>query len=390
MQSIEDSLEDRVVQGTCHPEFSRVRQAFIANFTRRGEVGAAVCVYLDGKPVVDLWGGLMRADTGMRWHRDTLVCMMSVTKGMLALCAHALVDTGQLSLDARVAEYWPEFGQASKDRITVRQLLSHQAALLFPDLAPPGSLLDWRVIVDALERQHPEWEPGTQGAYHSATYGHLVGELIRRASGGTTFPQVLARHFSGPLGADFQVGLTELQQVRAADIIENAGSTSLKAFADPTTRLGRAWRIRPRTSVLYYNSPVIRAAELGSNNGHGNARSVATIYAALAHGGELNGVRVLSEAAVDAMREEQWRGTCGMTGRHFRVAVGLFLNEQPCFPAGPNSCSFGHLGAGGAIGFADPHANLSFSYSPNAMCPGDGAGERCEALIDATYECLSS
>lgn len=378
-----------IAHGECQPQFEAVRRAFMQNFSQRGEVGAAVCVYVDGVVVADLWGGYMRASTQMPWQRNTLVCMMSVTKGMLALCAHALVDAGQLSLDACVAEYWPEFGQAGKERITVRQLLSHHAALVFPDLAPRESLLDWDVIVDALERQHPEWEPGTRGAYHSATYGHLVGELVRRASRGMTFPQLLAKHITGPLDADFQVGLTEEQQARAADIIENSGSTSLNAFSDPTTNLGRAWRIRPKTPVTYYNWRRIREAELGSNNGHGNARSVARIYAALANGGELNGARVLSEAAVAALREEQWSGICGMTGRHFRVAVGLFLNDQPCFTIGPNPLSFGHLGAGGAIGFADPSAKLAFSYSPNYMCAGEGAGERCEALIEAAYQCLS-
>jgi len=376
------------VAGDCDPRFAALRAEFERNFAQRGEVGAAVCVYLGGRPVVDLWGGHVDAARSKPWERDTIVCMMSVTKGMLALCAHALVDDGKLSLDAPVATYWPEFAQAGKADITVRQLLSHHAALLYPDLAPPESLLDWNTIISALERQKPEWAPGTRGAYHSATYGHLVGELLRRATGGMTFPEILAQRYSAPLDAAFYVGLDQAKQDRVADIIENPGSTSLQAFYDPTTNLGRAWRIRPRTKTTYYNRKEIRQAELGSNNGHGNARGVARIYAALAAGGVLDGVRVLSEASVRRLREQQWHEACGMTQRRFRVAVGVFLNEAPYFAVGPNPESFGHLGAGGSIGFADPGANLSFSYCTNYMCEGAGAGERCEALIESAYACL--
>ena len=376
-----------VARGFATPAFSAVAAVFAENFAQRGELGAAVCVYLDGVPVVDLWGGWLDEAQTNAWQSDTIVCMMSVTKGMLALCAHALIEDGLLQLDAPVALYWPEFAQAGKGAITVKQLLSHHAALLYPDHAAPESYLDWDGIVAALEIQHPEWTPGTRGAYHSATYGHLIGELIRRVSG-KTFPQVLAERFTGPLNADFHVALNDAELARTSDMVENPESTSLAAFYDPATNLGRAWRIRPRVAGSYYNWEPMRRAELGSNNGHGNARGVARIYAALARGGELDGVRVLHPQTIRDACVEQWHEACGMTGREFRVAVGLFLNAQPYFPSGPNPESFGHLGAGGAIGFADPVHRLSFSYCSNKMCAGAGAGDRCEALIHAVYAAL--
>ena len=374
------------LNGTWDPGFQPLAETFVQGFAARGEVGAAVCVYLDGRKVADLWGGC-RDQAGTRpWEADTLVGMMSVTKGMAALCAHALIEDGVLALDAPVSSYWPEFAQAGKAAITVQQLLSHHAALIYADAAPEGSMFDWNAVIAALELQAPEWQPGTLGAYHSSTYGYLVAELIRRAAG-RSLRELLRMRFTAPLGIDFFIGMDPEQEARAAEIIPNPDSASLKAFADPTTKLGRAQRLRIKGPELF-NSPGYRRGFLPSSNGHGNARSVARLYGALARGGEIDGIRVLSETTVCALRAEQWSNLCGLTDRHYRMGMGLFLNCPPLVPLGPNPSSFGHPGVGGAVGFADPDLRLSFSYSPNFMCAGAGVGERCAALIEATYRCV--
>lgn len=362
-------------------DFPRLRTAFAENFKSRGEVGAAVCLYVDGVPVVDLWGGMARPSIRQAWARDTLVCMMSVGKSLTALCALILVDRGMLELEAPVAHYWPAFAAAGKADIKVRTLLSGLAALLYADAAPENSGLDWDTVIRALEQQAPAWTPGETGAYHSVSYGFLVGELVRRVDGrpiNEFFREVVAE----PLVADFAFGLDDAQIMRTADIIPNPNSDTLKLMADSSTPLGHAWRILPGLEAQA-NSEAYRRAVFPSANGHGNARSAARIYAALACGGALDGVRLLSEATIEAARTEAWSGPCGMTGRDYRYGMGFFLNHPPLLPFGSNPRAFGHTGVGGSLVFADPEARLAFSYSPNAMCQGAGVGPRGEALIEA-------
>jgi CubicO group peptidase (beta-lactamase class C family) len=371
------------IEGTCDPRFGAVGAAFEENFRSRGEIGAAVCLYKNGRKVVDLWGGVADPATGAAWKQDTIVCMMSVGKAMAALCVHRLIDRGEIDLDAPVVRYWPRFGQAGKERITVRQLLGGQTALIYADAAPPGSLLDWELMIDALERQAPEWEPGTRGAYHSMSAGFLFGELVRQVDG--RGPGVFFRdEIAIPLGADYQIGLDDAQIARVAPLLPNPGSVTGNAMRDPSTKLGRAWRARP-DDPDFFNSDACRRGVLPSGNGHGNARGVARIFACLANDGELDGVRLFRPATVERMRQLQWEGICGMTDRHFRYALGLFVNSHPVMPMGPNAHAFGHAGAGGALGFADPENGIAFSYSPNFMCAGAGVGDRCPALIDAVY-----
>ncbi len=382
-----DDLLGSPIGGQCEPEFHAVAETFRRNFADRGEVGAAVCVYQDGRKMVDLWGGYRDAQRTRPWEPDTLVNVMSVTKGMGALCAHALIEDGKMALSDTVATYWPEFAQAGKSEITVQQLISHHAALIYADAVYDGAMFDWDAVIHALEIQPPAWEPGTLGAYHSSTYGFLVGELNRRVSGRST-PQILRDRFADPLGVEFYIGMTPEQSARAAEIITNPGSASLKAFADPTTKLGRAQKLRSKQPNLY-NSKDYHQGYAPSSNGHSNARSVARIYAALALGGAIDGVRVLRDDTVATLGTEQWDNICGLTDRPFRMGMGLFMSRPPLLPFGPNPGAFGHPGVGGAVGFADPERKLSFSYTPNFMCEGAGVGERCEALINATFRSIS-
>jgi CubicO group peptidase (beta-lactamase class C family) len=384
------STESENIQGDCHPTFERVKGAFQLNLTKRGEVGAAVSIYRSGQKVVDLWGGQLDRKSGAPWQSDTIVCMMSVGKSMAALCLLRLVDRGTVELEAPVAEYWPEFAQAGKDKITVRQILGGQAGLMYADHAPEGSIFDWDVMANALAKQAPEWPPGTRGAYHSSTQGFLLGEILHRVDG-RRFDIFFADEIAEPLGVDFQYGLSDKDIRRVTDLLPNRDSTTFKEIATPGTNLNRAWRPQPKVRGLV-NTETFRKAVFPSANGHGNARSIARIYGALANGGEIDGVRVLSPELIDELRKPSWEGICDLTGRQFRYGLGFFLSSYPDRELGthfsPNPRSFGHHGAGGAIGFCDPEANFSFSYSPNFMCAGAGVGERCEALIDATLRCI--
>lgn len=374
------------IGGDCDPRFGRIAEAFRTNFEARSELGAAVCVYEYGVPVVDLWGGYLDWERTRPWVADTIVCMASVTKGMSALCLHILVDRGLVDLDATMATYWPEFAQAGKEAITVRQSLGHNDGMIFNDAAKPGDWLDRERISDAIARQAPAWPPGTQGAYNSFNYGYLIGEIVRRVDGrsvGAMFREEIA----APLGIDYQVGIPESDLDRVSDLHINAESTTLNAFKDPSTRLARAWHTLPTDTDSHgpLNRTDFRIGDFPSGNGTGNARAVARVYAALAGGGEVDGIRIWSSESVARMREMQWNQTCGLTGRPFRMGLGLFLNSPPLLSMGPNAGAFGHMGAGGAFAFADPEAGLAFAYSPNFMCEGAGVGDRCDALVAALY-----
>ncbi len=375
-----------LTHGSCASPFQLVRDAFAENFSKHGEIGAAVCIYKDGQQVVDLWGGIADPATDTPWDRNTIVCMMSVGKAMAALCVLRLVDRGLIDLDAPVIRYWPEFGQAGKSEITVRTLLGGLAGLIYADHAPSGSAFDWNVMVQALEKQEPVWTPGTVGAYHSMTAGHLFGELVRRVDG-RMINVFFAEEIASPLGVDYLFGLADTDMARTATIIPNPGSTTFTQIADPTSKLGRAWRILPREPDIF-NSKAFRRSIFPSASGHGNARAIARIYAALGNNGSLDGYQILSPSLIDTLRAPSWEGECGLTGRDFRYGLGFFVSCAPLTPFGDNPRAFGHPGAGGAVGFTDPEAGLAFSYSPNFCCAGAGVGERCEGLIAAMFACV--
>lgn len=375
--------QDALIRGTCHSDFAAVGATFAANFRDSGEHGAAVCVYRDGEKCVDLWGGWADAARMRPWNEDTIVCMMSVGKGMVALCLWMLVDRGRIDLDAPVARYWPEFAGGGKAAITVRTLITGKAGLLYADAAPDGAGFDWATMIEAYERQAPEWPPGTKRGYHSASAGYLLGELVRRVDG-RPIDRFLEEEVCRPLGADYGFGTRGAAPDRVADIIPNPDSHTFAQSRDPATKMGRAWRLRP-DSPYHYNSEAMRTGLMPSTNGHGNARAVAKIYAALACGGSLDGVRLMSKETIDRLREQSWHGPCEMTDRVLRYAHGFFLNEPLTSPMGANPRSFGHPGSGGALGFADTENRIAFAYSPSKMCAGSGLGDRCTALCAAVY-----
>ncbi|NUT24821.1 MAG: beta-lactamase family protein [Streptomyces sp.] len=381
------------VHGDCDPRFAAVRTAFETNFRERGELGAAVTVTLDGRTVVDLWGGWADAARGRPWERDTLVNVWSTSKGPTALCAHLLADRGLLDLDAPVAVYWPEFAAAGKEQILVRHLLSHRAGL--SGLREPHSLqqlCDWELTTQRLAAMEPWWAPGTQSGYHALTYGFLVGEVVRRVSG--MLPGAfLEREVTGPLGIDFAIGLPEKDSGRVAELVHAppAASSEQAAVFDQLAPAALAALANPLVGAAQANSPEWRAAEIPAANGHGTARAVAALYGIFAGRGSYDGHRVLSSEAAERVREGQ--GSCrdlvlgaGFDGET-EVGLGLWLSG-PNGSYGPNPRAFGHDGFGGSCGLADPEAGVSLGYVMNRMGPHIANDPRKMALVDALYSAL--
>ena len=381
------------IDGHAEPRFDLVRMTFAENFATRGEIGAGVAIYLDGEPVVDLWGGRVVEDgkPGAAWQRDTLVGMMSVNKAVTAICAHRLADQGLLDYEKPVVYYWPEFAQAGKEAVTVRQVMGGLAALVFPDEVPAGKVFDWEAMIEGLSKQVPAWPVGTKGAYHSSTYGHLVGELVRLISG-QRVEDYFRSQIADPMDLDYWFVVPPSQRHRVSELLPNPDSVTANAVAaGGTNKIGRAWRILPRPDVVgVLNDPQYAGEVMPSGFGRGNARALGKLFAALSVGGELDGFRIMSPDTLKAATTLQCEGECGLTDRPFRYALGLFLNSPGYMPMGPNLTAFGHAGAGGSLGFADPENRLAFSYCTNFMCGGAGVGDRCEALVDAAYEALSA
>jgi CubicO group peptidase (beta-lactamase class C family) len=388
------------VHGRCDPRFAPVRELFARGFSASGELGAAACFELDGEPVVDLWGGFCDRERTREWQPDTLVNVYSTTKGMTAICAHQLVERGLLELDAPVASYWPEFGTAGKAELPVRYLLDHRAGL--PALRAPlpeQALYDWKRMSTALAEEDLWWEPGARLGYHALTFGYLVGELIRRISG-LSVGAYLREHVTGPLGADFHIGLSESQQARTASLHgrlapprRRAGrpfpgplAEFLRDLSDPSTMTGAAFN-NPHQPDGVANGRAWRAAEIPAANGHGTARAIARIYGALARGGAVDGVRILESRSIEAAIEEQaFAPDVVLGGLPMRFGLGFML-RQDFVPLSPGRRAFGHPGAGGSLGMADPDAKVGFGYTMNRMHPrllgSDGAFAMIRAFFDA-------
>jgi CubicO group peptidase (beta-lactamase class C family) len=378
------------IEGHCDERFSAVRTAFEENFRERGELGAAVTVLADGEKVVDLWGGWADAARTRPWQRDTTVNVWSTTKGPTALCAHVLADRGLLDLDAPVADYWPEFAAEGKKTVLVRHLLSHRAGLA--GLREPHSLAelyDWELTCARLAATEPWWEPGTRSGYHAITYGHLVGEVVRRVSG--QLPgEFLRQEITGPLGIDFTIGLPESEAGRVAELVHPAPAQSSEqaaAFAQ-LAPVALAALVNPVTGADAANSAAWRAAEIPAANGHGTARAVASLYGVLAGRGRLDGHQVLTRQAAERVREGQ--GACRdlILGAGFthdtEVGLGLWLSGANG-SYGPNSRAVGHDGFGGSCGLADPEGGIALGYVMNRMGPHIADDPRKMALVEAVY-----
>ncbi len=374
------------IEGICTPKFEGVRAALRENFAIDDEIGAAVAVYWRGEAVVDLWAGHQDAARKKTWVRDTLVCQMSVAKAVSALCVHILADRGQVDLDAPIARYWPEFAAEGKQDVPIAWALCHLASVPVADAAPRGAIFDWDVMTRAIAAQKPLWPPGTVPCYHTATQGFILGEIVRRVTG-QGIGAFLRREVAAPLGLDYHIGLTPEEEARCATMIPSAGNVLSAAQAGKASDLlTRGWAQLPLNED--FNSHRWRSGAVPSASGHGTARSIARLYAALAAGGTLDGVRLLRPETMARAWQQQWEGKDVMSGLTFRIALGFYLNCPPDRPMGSSPRAFGHSGAGGAQSFGDPDNQIAFCYTPNRMHSGFDIGPRATRLIEALYRCL--
>jgi len=387
------------VEGVCDAKFTGVLDAFVANFEARGEVGASCAINVEGRPLVDLWGG-RKAPRGDPWDRDTISIIFSSTKGAMALCAHMLADRGQLDLDALVTKYWPEFGQNGKESATVSMLLDHSVGLPHVRAVPkPGAFNDYDHMVEIIAKEAPFWVPGTRNGYHAITMSWTVGEIVHRAAK-KRMGRFFADEIAKALDLDFWIGLPEAQEHRVAPMIaavptpEAAQSRIFKKamsdFNSPSHFFLRDF------AAFEPNTREGRAAEIGAGNGVTNARGLAGLYAPLANGGTLNGVRMVGKDALARMsRVAMATHEDAMLLIPTRFALGYMKTMDNRALGGSDSAScllteaaFGHVGAGGSIGFADPECRMSFGYTMNQMGLGLLLNDRGQSLVDEAYKAL--
>ena len=387
------------VSGDTAPGFEEVRDAFAANLAGGQEIGAAVSAYLNGRKVVDLWGGIADPADGRAWERDTLQVVYSTTKAVTAACALLLAQRGELNLDAPVTEYWPEFAAHGKDRIPVRWLLTHQAGL--PTLDHPitrAEAIAWDPMVEALAAQRPSWEPGAEHGYHGLTFGWLVGEVVRRVSG-RSIGTYLAEEIAAPLGLDLWIGLPKSEHHRVSrviavppdldalaridlDALPEPVRDVIAAYADPTSLTVRSL-LTLVTPQLDHNDPDEQAAELPSTGGICTARALARFYAALI--GEVDGQRILTADTVAAATAQRAAGVDRILRVPVRIGTGFGLPTPDAFWYTPTA--FGFPGYGGSLGFADPATGLAFGYVMNHVqegVPDRRAANLLEAIRSAT------
>ncbi|MFE7098264.1 serine hydrolase domain-containing protein [Streptomyces erythrochromogenes] len=367
------------IEGWCEPRFAAVREV-LAGLLDTCDVGASAAVFLDGEPVVDLWGGYADADRSAGWGRDTLTGVNSTSKNMTALCALVLADRGELDLSAPVADYWPEFAAAGKEKVLVRHVLSHTAGL--PELAGLAAveeLYDWERVTAGLAAQAPEWEPGTDAGYHALTFGFLVGEIVRRVTG-RSLGEFFAQEVAGPLGADFHFGLPAEDDRRVAPLIAPLSQTDEFAAGAPMgpdgvrrEYEGAAVRVRDVNSVAW------RRAQIPAVNGFGNARSVALVQSVLANHGSAGGVRLLSPRGCEPAWEEVFRGDDRVLRTPVSWTVGF----------GGFGGTFGWGGWGGSLVVSDPAARMTVAYVMNQMIDRDRQEDnRGMEIVVAAYSGL--
>ncbi len=373
------------IRGACDPAFEPVRSAFRANFTDRGEVGAAVCVIHAGEVVVDLVGGWADEARTRAWTHDTLCDFYSVGKSFLALLLLRSIDAGLVGLDDPVGSLWPEFATRGKAGATLRHVLCHQAGVpAIRERLHDDELFDWGRMTGAIAATEAWFPPGSRHAYHTNTFGHIAGELVHRVT--ATRPGDALRALAEPLGAEVHFGVPASQQHRCADVIWSPAAPIPSLDADRMATLGgdaamsALAHLNPPgySSIGLVNTPRWRALPLGSTSGHGSARGIATIYAALAERDRLVSHDLLREAT-----RPQSTGPCPILRDEATFGLG-FTPTTPRRPFGPNPRSFGHFGTGGALGFADPAARIGFGYVMNHVIPR-WQSSRNRALVDAVY-----
>lgn len=375
------------VHGTCDAGFEPVRDVFAEQLASGNEMGASIVVDIEGRTVVDIWGGWCDAGHRSAWAENTIVNVWSITKTVTNLAALMLVDRGQLDPYAPVAAYWPEFAENGKDRIEVRHILSHTSGVSGWE-APFATedMYDWEFSTRRLAAQAPWWAPGTASGYHAQNQGHLVGEVVRRVTG-KPLKSFVAEEIAGPLGADFQIGAAEADWGRIAPVTPPPPLPFDLDTLDHDSPMYKTF-VGPRARAENANTAAWRRADLGALNGHGNARSVARILGALALGGSVGGVRLLSRDTIGLIFEEQSNGVDLVLGVPLRFGIGYALPETQTLPYVPQgrACYWG--GWGGSLIILDLDTRTTISYVMNKMAPGIIGSDRSEAYVRAIQRCM--
>ena len=394
------ALTSHTVEGHVSRGFGAVRDAFAENFARRGELGGACCAYVRGEKVVDLWGGIRNKHTGAPWEQDTMVGVHSATKGLAAMTLALAHSRGWLDYDERVARYWPEFAQEGKEKITVRQLLAHQAGLFaFDEPVDRGVVADLDRLAVVLARQKPAWEPGARQAYHALTLGFYEGELLRRVDPcHRSLGQFFHDEIATPLGEDVYIGLPDtIPNSRLATIAPPRPLDMLFGFPlrftmealNRRSNIYRALEVNPGVRVYFDPQRVYaRNLEVPSGNAIGTARAIAHAYSVFATGGRELGLRketldLLAAPAIPPMRG--FYDEC-LKGEGVQFSLG-FMKSSSVWPFGARS-SFGSPGAGGSLGFADPAAGVGYAYVTSQTGTSLTGDPRDVALRDALYAAI--
>lgn len=396
------TLDGVTVEGQVSRGFEAVREAFADNFERRRELGGACCVYVDGERVVDLWGGIRNEKTGEPWERDTMVVVHSATKGLAAMTLAIAHSRGWLDYEEPVAKYWPEFAQNGKEKITVRQLLAHQAGLFaFDEPVDRSVVADPDRLAAVMARHKPAWEPGTRQAYHGLTLGFYEGELMRRVDPRhRTLGQFFQDEIAARLGEDFYIRLPEnIPNVRLATLSPPGMIKMLFGFRpvrllveglNPRSNISRALAVNPGTSVYLDESHVYaRDLEVPAGGGVGTARAIAHAYSVFATGGRELGLR---KETLDLLAAPAVPPTRGFYDECLKGEVQFSLGfMKPCVNWRFGSArSFGSPGTGGALGFADPDAGIGYGYVTSRMGTVFTGDPRDVALRDALYAAIQN
>lgn len=379
------------IQGYFDLQFEALKDAFTALFADPQERGMALCVQVGGETVVDLWAGMADKEGQQPWHSDTILNLFSCTKTFTAVTVLQLVGEGKLELDAPVARYWPEFAAAGKDKITLRHLLSHQAGLpALSHMLPAEALYDWQVMTSALAAEQPWWPLGEGHGYAPITYGWLVGEVLRRVEGRGPGESIVART-AKPLGLDFHVGLGDAEFERVATISRGKGNLGDAAaqrllktmMSEPAAMSTRAFT-NPPSIMTSTNKPEWRRMQQPAANGHGNARSLAGFYSGLLDG------RLLESELLDELTREHAVGEDKTLLTRTRFGLGCMLDQPEVANAtyGMGARAFGHPGAGGSIGFADPERDVAFGFVTNNLGPFVLMDPRAQQLARVLAACL--
>jgi len=401
------TVEQAQVQGTVEPGFEPVRELLEQQFAAGEHIGAGVSVYHHRRKVVDVWGGVADEGTKRAWLADTMAVSFSTTKGLTATCLHILADRGLVDYAAPVSTYWPEFAQNGKEKITVYHLLTHQAGLApVPEGMYDADLHDWERVIHGIEAQAPVWEPGTDTGYHAVTFGFLVGEVVRRVSG-KSLGTFLRDEVTTPLGiaGEMFVGAPESVEPRIAklksrmvltpEIMEQIRLTQAAVAAGEVPLMARAMAMRPNQAPdpnadSAFDTPAAHRAEIPAANGIMTARALARLYACLGNYGELDGVRLMSEATVRKMSERRTLRPDKVIMVPVGWALGFMTGGVEGWPQGPRVTAFGHAGLGGSIGFADPEIGMGFGFVTNALAMDLIGYGRTAALAEAARACCEA